>query len=98
MAPENLSGVGPALPFLDGGGALGELMRVRDWSDSPLGPPADWPSILKATVSMMLPAAAQIVLFWGPEFVALYNDSYAPTIGEKHPHALGRPGREHWSE
>jgi two-component sensor histidine kinase len=46
----------------------------------------------------MLPAKAQIVLFWGPEFVALYNDAYAPTIGEKHPKALGRPARENWAE
>jgi two-component sensor histidine kinase len=46
----------------------------------------------------MLPAKAQIVMFWGPEFVALYNDAYAPSIGNKHPHALGRPAREYWSE
>ena len=39
----------------------------------------------------MLTAQAQIVLFWGREFVALYNDAYAPTIGDKHPKALGRP-------
>lgn len=47
---------------------------------------------------MMLGADAQIVLFWGPEFVALYNDAYAPTIGDKHPKALGRPARENWAE
>jgi two-component sensor histidine kinase len=46
----------------------------------------------------MLPARAQIVLFWGPQFVALYNDAYAPTIGEKHPRALGRPAQESWTE
>ncbi|MDW6022527.1 PAS domain S-box protein [Mesorhizobium sp. BAC0120] len=46
----------------------------------------------------MLPAEIQIVIFWGPDFVALYNDAYAPTIGDKHPRALGRPARENWSE
>jgi len=46
----------------------------------------------------MLRSDAQIVLFWGPEYVALYNDAYAPTIGDKHPRALGRPARENWSE
>jgi PAS domain S-box-containing protein len=46
----------------------------------------------------MLPAKVQIVLFWGPDFVALYNDTYRPTIGDKHPRALGRPARENWSE
>ena len=46
----------------------------------------------------MLPARAQIVLFWGPEYIALYNDAYAPTIGDKHPKALGQPARENWTE
>lgn len=46
----------------------------------------------------ILPVQAQIVLFWGPEFVALYNDAYAPSIGEKHPRALGRPAIENWRE
>jgi PAS domain S-box-containing protein len=46
----------------------------------------------------MLSAQAEIVMFWGEDFVALYNDAYAPTIGEKHPQALGRPARENWAE
>ncbi|WP_435170396.1 PAS domain S-box protein [Falsirhodobacter sp. 1013] len=43
-------------------------------------------------------AAAEIVVFWGPDYVALYNDTYAPTIGNKHPEAFGRPARIYWSE
>ena len=27
---------------------------------------------------MILPADAQIVLFWGPQFIALYNDAMPP--------------------
>lgn len=77
---------------------LPELMARRDWSDSPLGPMAAWSTSLRTTVTMMLNAQAEIVLFWGPEFVALYNDAYAPTIGDKHPRALGRPARENWAE
>ena len=42
---------------------------------------------------MLLPSKAQIILFWGPEFVVLYNDAYRPVFGAKHPHALGLPGR-----
>ena len=47
---------------------------------------------------MLLPSKAQIILFWGPEFTVLYNDAYRPVFGAKHPAALGRPGREAWSE
>jgi PAS domain S-box-containing protein len=69
-----------------------------DWSRSPLGPVETWSPALLNAVALLLPAQAQIVLFWGPEFVALYNDAYAPSIGDKHPRALGRPARENWSE
>src|SRR6201996_7233237 len=84
--------------FLLGGGESGALIRTLDWSKTILGPISAWPAHLKAAISLMLPAQAQIVLFWGPEFVALYNDAYAPSIGEKHPTALGRPACENWAE
>ena len=84
--------------FLSDGGELGAMMRTLDWSDSPLGPPRQWSQALKTTVGMMLAAQAQIVLFWGPDFVALYNDAYAPGIGANHPRALGRPAIENWGE
>ena len=84
--------------FLAGGGELGALMRAHDWSRTPLGPVAGWPQSLRTALSILLPSHAQIVMFWGKELVALYNDAYAPTIGAKHPYALGRPARESWSE
>ena len=43
-------------------------------------------------VGMMLASRAQIVIFWGDDALALYNDAYRPTIGGKHPGRLGRPG------
>jgi len=79
-----------------GGGALAEMMLAKDWSTSPLGPIDAWSRALLGAVSLMLPAGAEIVLFWGPDFITLYNDAYATTIGDRHPTALGRPGRESW--
>ncbi len=86
------------LSFLSNGGAIGDLLRAMDWSESPLGPPAGWSPHLQAVMATLLPAQAQFVLFWGSAYVALYNEAYAPTIGTKHPHALGRPAQEHWKE
>jgi two-component sensor histidine kinase len=77
---------------------LSDLIAAHDWSRSPLGAPDGWSISLRTPLGLMLRSQAQIVLFWGPEFVAVYNDAYAPTIGAKHPHALGRPARECWSE
>jgi hypothetical protein len=87
---------GPA--WLVGGGELGELIRAKDWSQTPLGSVERWPQSLRTAVSMMLPSRAQIVLFWGPELVTVYNDAYRPVFQLKHPWALGKPGREAWSE
>src|ERR1700722_13863976 len=84
--------------FLQGGGDMGARMRDMDWSKTALGPVEDWPQSLRSTVSMMLPSKAQIILFWGPEFVVLYNDAYRPVFGAKHPQALGLAGRDAWSE
>jgi PAS domain S-box-containing protein len=80
------------------GGEIGRLIAERDWRGSPLGTPDQWPPELRNAVRLVLPAKVQIVLFWGDDYVALYNDAYAPAIGDKHPAAFGRPAREFLSE
>ena len=39
-----------------------------------------------------------MVIHWGPQRVALYNDAFAVLIGGKHPAALGRPAKDTWPE
>jgi signal transduction histidine kinase/serine phosphatase RsbU (regulator of sigma subunit)/CheY-like chemotaxis protein len=80
------------------GGALGRTMRSIQWEQTDLGPPDQWPPSLRQALTLMLPSSAQIVILWGPEFIALYNDAYTAAIGDKHPAALARPARESWSE
>ena len=95
-APDDL--LTERLGFLANGGQTGQLLHALDSSTSPLGAPAGWSTALKTLMSTVLPVKAQIVLFWGPQYIALYNDAYAPSIGNKHPRALGRPAVENWSE
>ncbi|HKS55776.1 MAG TPA: ATP-binding protein [Steroidobacteraceae bacterium] len=87
-----------AADWLVGGGELGALIRAKDWGTTPLGPVEGWPQSLRSCVSHLLPSKAQIVVFWGPELVSIYNDAYRPVFGSKHPAALGKPAREAWSE
>lgn len=77
---------------------MGALVRKLDWSKTSLGEIKNWSPILRGALSLSLSASAQIVMFWGPDYTALYNDAYAPSIGNKHPQALGRPGHENWAE
>ncbi|MFG1778396.1 SpoIIE family protein phosphatase [Micromonospora sp. NPDC049048] len=81
-----------------GGGEMGELMSRLDWSGHPLGTPDRWPTTLCSAVGLMLASSAQIVMFWGEDELAFYNDAYRPTIGGKHPDVLGQPARVHWAE
>lgn len=83
-------------PILAGGGVCGALMRVHDWSRSPLGPPAAWPQELRTVVGITLGSLQPMLIVWGPEQTTLYNDGYAAMCGERHPAALGRPFRELW--
>ena len=87
-----------AYDWLTGGGEMGQLIRGYNWSATPLGPIEAWPQSLRSAVSILLPSKAQIAMFWGPDLITLYNDAYRPVLGKKHPHALGLPGREVWSE
>ncbi|MEU4829498.1 SpoIIE family protein phosphatase [Streptosporangium sp. NPDC023615] len=80
------------------GGEMGRRIHGHDWAATPLGPRESWPAALRSAVDIALSSRAQIVIFWGPDYVALYNDPYIPTIGAKHPAALGRPAVENWSE
>jgi PAS domain S-box-containing protein len=80
------------------GGTLGPLMRMHDWSASPLGSPDTWPASLRTVVGLMLTSKFPMFVAWGPELAFLYNDGYAPILGSKHPHAVGRPFRAVWSE
>lgn len=84
--------------FLQSGGEMGARMRAHDWSTSPLGDPQRWPQSLRTLVGLMLEAKQAMFIAWGPDLAFLYNDAYAPVFGAKHPHALGRPFAEVWSD
>jgi len=82
-----------------GGGALGQLVRVFDWTKTPLGAIEEWPQSLKTVARTLLASRFAMWMSWGPELTFLYNDDYARmTLGNKHPWALGKPSREVWKE
>lgn len=90
-----MSGNGPA--FLEGGGLSADKIRCIDWSRTDLGPLDDWPAALKTVVGLMLGSRFPKALVWGPSLTTIYNDAFAPILGDK-PEAMGRPFNEVWSE
>ena len=81
-----------------GGGEMGELIRRKDWSNTPLGPVENWSQSLRAIVSIMLASRFAQSIFWGEDYIQLYNDAVIPIYGATHPKALGQPARETWAE
>ena len=87
-----------SLDCLTGAEEMAERIRSFHWSQTPLGPIEQWPQSLKTSVSICLASRFPIVMYWGQEYVVLYNDAYSTILGGKHPWALGRPCRECWAE
>jgi PAS domain S-box-containing protein len=83
--------------FADGG-HMGACMRAYDWSSTTLGPQQHWPPSLLTLVRVMLNSRQPMFIAWGADRTLLYNDTYAPMLGERHPAALGRPFFETWPE
>ena len=86
------------LKFLSGGGEAGALIRSLDWSKTAIGPAESWSPSLKMMVSFLLANRFPHLLWWGPEYISIYNDYYSPILGTKHPNAMGLPFAECWPE
>lgn len=74
--------------------------RVRDfdWAATSLGPPERWPEPLKLMLKVILDSGFPMSVRWGTDLIVLYNDAYAPLLGDRHPGALGQPLRDVWPE
>ena len=83
---------------MSGGSQMAERIQAFDWSQTPLGPIDSWSPALLTMVRIMLSNRFPILLWWGPEYISIYNDAYIPVLGEKHPWALGKPVNECWKE
>ncbi|MFL5378693.1 MAG: ATP-binding protein [Myxococcales bacterium] len=83
---------------LAGAGEMAALIRDKDWSKTPLGPPEEWSQTLRTSIGTVLNSRFPLFLWWGPQLALIYNDGYAKILGTKHPGALGTPGREVWPE
>ncbi|KAJ4148121.1 hypothetical protein LMH87_002607 [Akanthomyces muscarius] len=74
------------------------LLRSMDWSASPLGPVESWHWDLRAASDMLIRTPYPAAIYWGPEFVTLYNEPYVDLAGDKHPELLGTPYAKGWAE
>lgn len=77
---------------------MAALIRATDWAAPSLGPIERWPQPFRTVVDLLLAASGPVSILWGSERIQLYNDAYIPIAAERHPHLLGRPAAQSWSE
>jgi PAS domain S-box-containing protein len=58
---------------------MGDALRRRDWSNSPLGD--IWPTALYLPVSIALSSNQPMFIAWGGDCLGIYNDACIPLIG-----------------
>ncbi len=92
----------PLERILPGSKSVAQLMAVRDWSQTRLGPRENWPQSLQTAIALCLDSEGMLSIFWSKDLLFLYNDSWAPLIADRHPVALGSPAQdvfgENWRE
>lgn len=77
---------------------MGRRIREFDWAATPLGRFEEWPQALRGALGICLQSSFPTAIYWGPELRVLYNDAWAPIVGDKHPGALGQPARQVWPD
>lgn len=87
----------PSIPIY-GDGEMARRIADLDWAATVLGPIESWSETLLGAVNMMLGAPVPMQLFWGPEFICIYNDAMVPALSDKHPGSLGESAKTVWKE
>lgn len=87
------------IQFLVGGGEMHELLSTKDWKNTPLGDPIEWPQSLRTIVAMIMDHPFAMCVAWGENYTQIYNDGFRSILGlTKHPHALGNSTKETFAE
>ncbi|KAG6008499.1 hypothetical protein E4U54_008694 [Claviceps lovelessii] len=72
--------------------------RSIDWASTPLGPIDEWSWDLRSASDMTMRTPYPAAMYWGPEFITMYNKPYVELAGKKHPRLTGQPYQEGWAE
>jgi signal transduction histidine kinase len=91
-------GLDKYLDSVAGGNEMAARIRSFDWAATPLGPMNSWSPALRMMVRFLLANRFPLLLWWGPQYVSIYNDAYRPVLGAKHPWALGTLASDCWGE
>ncbi|KAH7634988.1 putative histidine kinase group protein [Sordaria sp. MPI-SDFR-AT-0083] len=75
-----------------------EVIHSVNWAATPLGPMKGWPPTLEQTFHQILADSRPIAIYWGANYVTLYNEAFSKLCGSKHPSLLGMTVENAWQE
>ena len=72
--------------------------RSVDWASTSLGSVEEWPSDLRIMSNMIMGSPHPAAMYWGQDYVAIYNEAYISLAGQKHPQLMGSRYQDAWVE
>lgn len=75
-----------------------DIVASFDWASTPLGPPDAWPALLKQAFDQIMVDTRPVAIFWGDQFLTLYNEAFSKLCGSAHPGVLAKPIVNAWVE
>lgn len=73
-----------------------DVVQSVDWNTTSLGPMEKWPPELQQTFNQVISDSRAIAIFWGPDYITIYNEAFSKYCGAKHPGLLGRTAIDTW--
>lgn len=75
-----------------------EVVASLDWASRTIGPPGTWPPLLKQSFDQILADARPIAIFWGDQYILLYNEAFSKLCGSLDTKLMGKPIEIAWPE
>ncbi|KAI9047730.1 hypothetical protein LZ554_008440 [Drepanopeziza brunnea f. sp. 'monogermtubi'] len=75
-----------------------QFARAIDWASTALGPIEGWAPDLRAMCNLIMGSPHPAAMYWGDEYIAIYNEAYILLAGQKHPCLMGQSYKTAWAE
>ncbi|KAF2670055.1 putative histidine kinase HHK15p [Microthyrium microscopicum] len=74
------------------------FIKSVDWSKTHVGPIENWPPGLRQSFYQVIADSRPATLYWGPEYVPIYNEAFVPLAGKTHPSLMGSTFKQGFPE
>lgn len=75
-----------------------QFARSVDWANTALGPIEEWGPDLRQMCNLIMASPHPAAMYWGDDYVAIYNEAYILLAGQKHPTLMGQSYSVAWAE